>query len=154
MSRLFDPVSLLNEDLDANATKRDPLPVGEVLAQITAMKFSSGTIKNGDRRGEPWDRLDVTLEISDRDYLAGYGDGTQDKVTTTYGVMLEMTPDRKIATGANKNTKLGRFRDAAGVNGKPLAALQGQFIRIAVGHKPHPTDENAVMDEITSFTKV
>lgn len=153
MSRLFDPVNLLNQDLEENATRRDPLPQGEVLAQIVKLDFKNGKISKGDRQGEDWDRLDASLEITDPEYLAQYGDGTQEKATTALGIMLEMTPTGGIATGPNKNVRLGRLRDAAGVNGKPLGMLMGQWIRIQVSHKPHPTEDGVVLDEITAYTK-
>lgn len=153
MSRLFDPVTLLNEDLEENATKRDPLPIGEVLAQVTKLKMSSGKIKDGERRGEDWNRLDISLEITDREYLQDYSDGTADKATTILGIMVELTPEGKIATGANKNVRLGRFREACGANGKPLSALQGQFVRLSIGRKPNPNDPSEELDEITGYTK-
>lgn len=153
MSRLFDPVSLLNEDLEANATRRDPLPIGEVLAQVTKLKMTSGKVKEGDRRGEAWNRLDVTLEISDRDYLSDYGDGSQEKATTILGIMVDLTSDGKIAVGPNKNVRLGRFREACGANGRPLSQIQGQFIRLAIGRKPDPNDPQNELDEITGYTK-
>jgi hypothetical protein len=153
MSRLFDPVSLMNANLEENATRRDPLPQGEVLAQITKLDFKNGTISKGDRAGQQWDRLDCTLEITDQEYLAQYGDGTQPKATTNLGIMLEMTDVGAIATGPNKNVRLGRLREAAGVNGKPLGMLQGQFVRIKIDHKPHPTEDGVVLDEITGYTK-
>jgi hypothetical protein len=153
MSRLFDPITLLNQDLEANATRRDPLPQGEVIAQITKMAFKNGTIQKGDRAGQPWDRLDLTLEITDPEYLAQYGDGTQEKATTNLGIMIEMSDTGGIAVGPNKNVRLGRLRDAAGVNGRPLALIQGQFIRIKVDHKPHPDEEGVILDEITGYTK-
>lgn len=155
MSRLFDVTSLLQSDLAENATKRDPLPIGEVVAQVTKLDVKSDKVKKGDRIGEDWHRLDVSLEITDREYLAQYGDGTQEKAVTTLGIMLDMTPDGQIATGANRNVRLGRFRDACGANGKPLSALMGQFVRLQIGHKPNPNDpEGGPLDEITGYTKV
>lgn len=159
MSRLFDKTSLLNQELPEMKTRRLALPQGEVVAQIVDMDFKSGTIKQGDRTGEAWNRLDFKLEIMDRDYLANYGDGSQEKATTTYGVMVEMTPNGDLLTGENKNLKLGRLRHAAGVNGKPLSALVGQFIKIRIDHKPHPTDVEddgspVILDEIGAVGKV
>ena len=159
MSRLFDPVSLLNQDLGENETRRELLPIGEVIAQIGKLKFASGKIQNGERAGENWDRLDASLEITDPAYLKGYADGEQTRAVTNLGVMLEMTPEGTIATGMNKNIRLGKLREAAGVNGRPLGMLQGQMIRIMIGHKQHPTelDSNGapvMLDEVTGFTRV
>lgn len=156
MSKLFDSTSLLMDDLPSNATKRLPLPVGEVLAKIAKIGESSGVVKKeGDRKGEPWYRLDFTLEIEDREYLATYGDGSHEKVNTIFGVMIEKTPDgKRIATGENVNVRLGRFREAAGTNGQPLGANIGRYIRIVVEQEQDPNGEPGEMrDKITSVAK-
>lgn len=152
MSKLFDPVeaqNLMEMALEENATRRDPLPQGETTAQIMELKFSGGISQ---KTGNPWNRMDCTLEISDPEYLSQIP-GSPEKATTTLGIMLDMN-NGQIATGPNKNIRLGRLRAAAGVNGKPLSALQGQFIRITIGHKPHPTEEGVVLDEVTGYTQV
>ena len=152
MSKLFDPVeaqNLMEMALEENATRRDPLPQGETTAQIMELKFSGGISQ---KTGNPWNRMDCTLEISDPEYLSQIP-GSPEKATTTLGIMLDMN-NGQIATGPNKNIRLGRLRAAAGVNGKPLSALPGQFIRITIGHKPHPTEEGVVLDEVTGYTQV
>ncbi len=152
MSKLFDPVeaqNLMDMALEENATRRDPLPQGETTAQIMELKFSGGVSQ---KTGNPWNRMDCTLEISDPEYLSQIP-GSPEKATTTLGIMLDMN-NGQIATGPNKNIRLGRLRAAAEVNGKPLSALQGQFIRITIGHKPHPTEEGVVLDEVTGYTQV
>jgi hypothetical protein len=150
MSSLFDPASLLNSDLGENSTRREPLPVGEPIAQITKVDIKSGESPKG-----KWTRLDVSLDISDADYMATYLDGTQDKAMTTFGIMLDIDQNTgNIAVGPNKNVRLGRFREACGVNGKPLSALVGQFVRVAIQHKPAYNDPSQIADEITGFSKV
>lgn len=149
MSALFDPASLLNSDLGENSTRREPLPVGEPIAQITAINLKSGESAKG-----KWNRLDISLEIADRDYMAGYVDGTQEKALTNFGIMLDMTDQGAIAVGPNKNVRLGRFREACNVNGKPLSALVGQYVRVSIQHKPAYNDPSQIADEITGFSKV
>jgi hypothetical protein len=149
MSALFDPASLLNSDLGENSTRREPLPVGEPIAQITKIDFKSGESSKG-----KWNRLDVSLEITDRDYMVGYIDGSQEKANTSFGIMLDMNDQGGIAIGPNKNVRLGRFREACGVNGKPLSALVGQYIRVSIQHKPAYNDPSQIADEITGFSKV
>lgn len=154
MSRLFDPVeaeNLLNQNMEVMDTRRTPLPQGETVAQIMEMKFNGGV---SNKTGKPWNRLDLKLEITDQEYVSQYPGGTEaGKLTTNLGLMIDME-NGQVQTGPNKNIRLGRLRDAAGVNGKPLSALQGQFIRITIGHKPHPTEEGVVLDEVTGYTKV
>lgn len=154
MSKLFDANALMNENIAANATKREPLPVGETVAQIMETKISEGVSgPNSKNPGTPWARLDCKLEITDPEYLAQIP-GSPDKAITFLGVVLDLQ-NGSVAVGPNKNIRLGRLREAAGCNGKPLSALMGNFLRISIIHKPHPTDpEGGVMDEIASYTKV
>lgn len=153
MSRLFDPAALLNENIAANETKRYPLSMGETVAQIMELKFDEGVSGPKSKNpGTPWARLNAKLEITDPEYLATVP-GQPDKAVTFLGIMLDMQ-NGTIATGPNKNIRLGKLRDAAGVNGKPLNMLMGQYIRIAIGHKPHHEDPEQIVDEITSYTKV
>ena len=152
--RLFDPSSLMSDNIEANATVRTPNPIGETFGQITEMKIVDGKAGPAAKNpGAPWARLDCTLEVTDPEYLAKVGDGTRDKCIMFLGIMLDLQ-DGKIATGADRNVKLGRLREACGVNGQPLNALLGQFIRVSVGHKPNPKDpEGGPLAEITSYTK-
>lgn len=140
---LFDPVAFLNEALEENATKTLPLPEGEPLAQVTKLDFASG-----EKDGREWHRLDIRLEITDRDYL---GDYPAEKVSRTLGLMLEMNGNQ-VATGPNKNVRLGKFREACGVNGKPLGALIGQMVRVAIKQKPGFKDPTETVDDIVSFS--
>lgn len=150
--RLFDPVALMGANTAANATKRTPLPVGETIAQITKMEIAEG--KAGPKAknpGAPWARLDCTLEITDPAYLAQVGDGTREKAIAFLGIMLDMK-DGQIATGEDRNVRLGKLREACGVNGQPLNALMGQYLRIQIGHKPNPNDPTDVLAEVTAYT--
>lgn len=154
MARLFDPVDLMNQPIEANATRRDPLPIGETTAQITEIKFRSGTSNKPGKPSVDWTSLNATLEITDPDYVSQVPGARDDKVTTFLSIMLDMNGGQP-AVGPNKNIKLGRLREAAGVNGQPLNMLIGQHIRIQISQKPHPTDpEGGNVDEITSYTKV
>lgn len=153
MPRLFDSSELMNQQFEANATKRTPLPVGETTAQISKMEIKDGVSEKPGKPKTPWARLDCTLEITDPEYLKGVGDGNQQKAVAFLGIMLDMQ-DGKIATGPDKNVRLGKLREACGVNGQPLNALMGQFIRIQIGQKPHPTEPDEVMSEVVSYTAV
>jgi hypothetical protein len=146
---LFDPSSLLNSDLEAGSTRREPLPVGEAVAQITALNIKSGESPKG-----KWSRLDISLEIADPEYLAGYIDGSAEKVSTVFGIMLDINDHGGIAIGPNKNVRLNRFREAVDANGKPLSAMIGQYVRVNVIQKPAYNDPSQIADEINGFSKV
>lgn len=161
MSKLFDPVqaqNILDAELEKNETRREALPCAEVPAQIMSMDISTGTAgPNSKRPGQPWTRFDFKLEVTDPEYLSLFDDG-REKVTTFLGLMVDMQ-DGRVSTGKDKNIRLGQLRAAAGVNGKPLSALVGQFIRINIGVKQHPTEKDedgnpVLINEITGWTKV
>ena len=85
-TRLFDPIALMSQALPENATRRDPLPIGETIAQIMEISFSDGLSKKDQK---PWTRLDAKLEINDPEYLVQVP-GTPEKVVTNLGIMLDM----------------------------------------------------------------
>lgn len=145
MSRLFDPVAFFNNDLEENATVRIPNPEAQgLIGQVTKLAKVGGKSDKGD-----WHKLNCTIEFTDREYLAKV-EGQPEKVTMTLGIMLEMNGEQ-IATGPNKNVRLGKFREACGVNGKPLAALIGQMARFDIKQKPHHEDPEVTVDEIVAF---
>lgn len=154
MSRnLFDPIAFMNESAPANATRRDPRPVGEALGQVMDIAWKSGTIGKGDRRGEPWYRADVKIEVTDPEYLALRENQTGDKEIFTYGIMYDADDSGRPKVGPNVNVNLGRFRDACNANGKPYGACIGAPLRIRVTQKPHPTEPDIVLDEVTGVTR-
>ena len=69
------------------------------------------------------------------------------------GIMLDMD-GKVLASGDNKNIRLGKLREATGTNGKPLNSMLGSMIRIMVGHKPHHEDPEQVIDEVTGYTSL
>lgn len=156
MSResLFDPIAFMNEQAPANATRRDPRPIGEALGQVMEIGFAKGTVKKqGPNYGKPWYRMDFKIEVTDPEYLALRENPTGDKETFTYGIMYEADDTGRPKVGPNTNVQLGRFRDACGANGKPYAACIGAPVRIMVGQKPHPNDPEITLDEVTGVTK-
>lgn len=155
MTQLFDPSSIMHEELGEGSTRRELLPQDFVIAQIGRVKWHEGTIGPGkERSGEKWYRADFPMEITDPEYLKKYADGTSTKAVITYGLMVDIQ-DGKIAVGPNKNIRLNRLREAAGVNGKPLAAVEGQFVRIQIGWVPVVRDgvqTDEMRDEVVAVS--
>lgn len=146
---LFDPTSFLSSAITSSlSTKRTPLPIGETYGQITKVDSVSG-----EKNGRPWYKLNVTFEITDHDYLS-QATGQPEKALLTYGILVEMEHGT-LAMGPNKNVKLGRLREAAGVNqpGKSLNDLTGRVCRLSIGHRPDPNDSSVVYDEIKDVAK-
>ncbi len=148
--RLFDPAEVFSAEVEANATKREPLPIGQPLAQIMELKFSDGmsAAKPG-KPSRPWARIDAVMEITDPEYLAQVGDGTREKAVAFYGVMVEMN-GKQIKVGPDVNVELGKLREAAGVNGQPLNALVGSWVRLNVVHEPHYKRPEEITHKIES----
>jgi hypothetical protein len=146
---LFSPEALLNAKFDsANATRRDPLPVGETTAQIIKLDFANGVSDRG-----PWYKLNVVLDIADAEYLAK---AEREKASITYGIMLDMTEGGTFAMGPNKNVQLGRLREATGTNqpGKGLNDMMGQYVRLTIAHRPDPKDPSIVYDDVRGVAKI
>lgn len=144
--RLFNTADLLSNDLPENATIYIPPPESDgVLAQITKLDFVGGESEGG----REWNKANVTLEVTDHEYCS-QAEGSPEKVLFTYGVMLDME-NGQITHGPNKNVKLGKLREAAGVNGKPLGALIGQMIQVQIRHKPHSKNEGETVAEVVAI---
>jgi len=152
--RLFDPVAFMNENAPENATRRDPRPIGETIGQVTALDWKTGVVKkDGPNKGNDWYRLDAKVEVTDPQYLALRENGTGDKEIFTYGIMYDGDETGRPKIGPNTNIAIGRFRDACNANGKPYASCIGAFVRIMVNQKPHPTQPDVVLDEVTAVTR-
>lgn len=155
MPPLFDPIAFMNENAPENATRRDPRPIGEAIGQVTDLKFKNGIVKKRDSEnyGKPWYRMDFYIEVTDPDYLALRENPAGDKEVFVYGIMYEGDENGRPKTGPNVNVQLGRMREACNANGKPFGACIGAPVRIMVGQKPHPTEPDVVLDEVTGVTK-
>jgi hypothetical protein len=154
--RLFDPSAFLNDAVPANATRRDPLPIGEGIAQVVDLSFESGTVQKQSSKnyGLPWYRMDAKIQIDDPSYLRDIvGNDGNTPVFSTVRIMYDGLETGAPKSGPNVNVQLGRFREACGVNGKSLNALIGQRFRFVMSHKPHPSEPDVVLDEITGYTK-
>lgn len=150
--RLFDPAEIFSQEVEANATKREPLPVGQPLAQISELKFADGMSKPKDGKpARPWARIDAVCDITDPEYLSQVGDGTREKATVFYGVMVEMN-GKQIKVGPDVNVELGKLREAAGVNGQPLSALVGSWVRLNIVQEPHYLRPDEITHKVASVT--
>ena len=148
MSDLFDPTSFLNSPMaDANATRRDPLPAGETFGTITKLDMAHGTSDRG-----PWRKLNISIEIGDPAYLTR---ADRQKAVVTYGLMLDLTDTGTISMGPNVNVRLGKLREATGVNqpGKALTEMVGRPIKVIIGHRPDANDPSVMYDEVKAVAK-
>lgn len=138
---VFNPEMFLNITTnEANSTELLQMPEGEYLAVTKGIgpdSFKSFPIKQGDRAGQNFYRLDLVWEINDeggkwREYL-----GRDPKITQ--GIGLDISKDGTLEMGKGKNVALGQVREALGQNqsGKPwsMSQLGGQVAKIKVKHR-------------------
>ena len=69
---MFDADNFMNAVFtEANDTRLVPCPAGEFHAVIEKAEPKSGTIGKGDRIGQPWAQIAVSLKIEDAAVSAG-----------------------------------------------------------------------------------
>lgn len=152
----FDPQAFMNATMtQALDTRVIPCPVGEYPAQITKLDVKSGEIKQGDRQGQTWAGLEVHCEIEDQGVKQIVG---RDKVISRGLVMLDLTEEGMIDLAKGKNVRLGKLRDACGLNQPGQAfsppMLVGQRLVVSIGHRADPKDPSILYDEVTGFRKL
>lgn len=147
---MFDPNSFLDSEVkDANSTTTVPVPIGEYQGVVKDVSISSGTSKD---TGNPWARLNVVWTVEDENVKALLG---RKEVTTRQAFLLDITETGALDMGTGKNVRLGRLREALGLNEKGKAfsmrMLTGRMGKIAVKHE---TYEGVVRDLVDSVAKL
>lgn len=131
---IFNAEQFLDQAItDANDTKVVPVPEGEdylgIIEDVKARAWS--------KDGQSGVALDVLFNIEDVNVKAVTG---RDKVTVKYGFYLDVTPSGSIDMGKGKNIKLGRLREALGLNipGQPFSfgMMKGRMARLHVTQRP------------------
>lgn len=158
------PASAFNAEMflnistnEANSTELLQVPEGEytaVTGGIGPDSFKRFPIKQGDRAGQDFYRLDVVWQINDeggsiKDYL-----GREPKVTQ--GIGLDISKDGTLEMGKGKNVALGQLREALGQNqaGRPwsMSQLGGQVAKIKVKHRLDAASGRTYVD-VSSVTR-
>lgn len=156
---VFNPDNFLNQTVEGEmATVRTPVDEGEYPMVIDdsekGVQLRSVEIKKGANAGKTTLACDITMIILDEALKAKLN---RDKVTSRLSFFVDLTPDGKIATGEDKNLKLGRLREALGQNvpGQPwsFAMLRGSGPVLGkIKHRPDENDEKIVYDEVVAVT--
>lgn len=151
----FDATNFMNAVFeDALDDKRIPVPAGEYIGQIVEIKPVSGQISKGERQGEDWAKLNLVMELEDEGLKALL---KRNKITMTYGVMLDLTPNGGLDMGPQRNTALGAVRTACNQNtkGQPWqpAMLVGHRLRVMVKHVPSIKDPSNMIADVSGVAK-
>jgi hypothetical protein len=141
----FDPNALLQTELQVSdiATVFVPIPEGTFPIQFGAPK-----IESGEKNGRVWARLETPVTITDPAVAEEMGLDSSASVKSMYTLFLDIDPaTNALATGVNKNVRLGQLLQAVGLEGN--AALADLENRTALGKfKQRMSDAQRVLTEL------
>ncbi len=147
----FDPESFLDATLPgANSTKREIVPMGVYKASIGKLEVKGGNItKEGDNYGKPWRALNIQWLIEGQPINSVM---EQTKVVVYDSVFLDLDDDGQLSMGKGKNVKLGKLREAIGLNNGPaqFRAFEGRPATINVIHEPYKDEMQA---KVSSYAR-
>lgn len=148
----FDPDVFLNQQFeDANDTRIIPCPVGEYPAIVDKVDAIAWASRDGSKSGV---KARLLWDIQDENVRQLVG---RDKVLVPQDIMFDLTEEGALDMGTGKNVRLGRLREATGLNapGEPFALpmLQGHMAKVNVKHRPgdDPADIFAEVDRVAKL---
>lgn len=119
---MFDPNLLLQAQVTEVNEKRQLLPVdnpaspdGFYTASIDKLGTKSGTISKGDRLGQPWAMIAVSLKLEVPQQLQD-ALKLQPTLTLTDRVMLDISPQGMLDNGPGRNRRQREYREALDMN--------------------------------------
>lgn len=140
----FDPSVFEQQQFtEQNDTKYVAIPEGEYPAMIKSKKF---------RSEKGYTILDIVWAIDD----AGVKEVTGMKEPTVrQSIFLDVTSAGGLDFGKGKNVKLGRLREATGLNtpGQPFSfnMLEGRPARVSLKHRIDGEDTYSDVKEVTKL---
>ena len=155
MTDTFDPQEFMqetiNEVFDDHSTPIDAKEYDNAYIKPESVKFYNGVSEDKNGNMKPWRRLSMYFQISDPEQAEKTGIETPG---AGYSFFLDLAPDGKsLATGPNRNVKLGALRKALGQEGAPwnFQMLEGAGpIRIKVAHEETRSgDQHATVVAVT-----
>lgn len=144
----FDPSNLLNIGL-ATAdipSERTLIPEGEHRFIVGKPKVDSG-----EKDGKTWVKLNFPVSLDEPAVLQELNVA---ELKTTYSFFLDVTEDGLIATGPNKNIRLGQLFAACGLDGDDVSISQVEGRQVIGSVKQRMSDRGNQYDEITGLAAV
>ena len=142
---MFDLNAVTSGVTGANDTKYALVPAGEYMAQIEKYEGRQMPTERGIATV-----VDITWTILDEEVKKITN---LEKPTVRQSVFLELTEDQKLDTGAQKNIKLGRLREALALNDPSkefsFDTLLGQIGTITIAHTPDKKDPEIVYANVS-----
>jgi hypothetical protein len=146
---MFDPKAFLDTPVEgANSTKIEPVPEGTYTALIQDVKAEPWQSKDGSKSGG---KITMQMVIDDAELSKKLD---RERISIKYDIMLDLTESGGLDLGKGKNVRLGRLREAVGLNvpGKPFAfqMLEGQLVKAMVSQR---IDGDDIYNDIKTVTK-
>jgi hypothetical protein len=152
MSDTFNADDFMNETIEgAMDTEFKVIPPGEYLAQLADEQPDLIRHGTSEKTGQVWKGVRLVWNVLDDKVKA---DLDRETVSVRQEFFLDLDEDSKLALGAGKNVRLGKLRDALGLNQGPFNfnMLKGAGpARIKVGHEKAKNGETYA--KVTSVTR-
>lgn len=146
MGNTFDAQAFLQQTVDESmATEPVLVPVGEYEAIVD--KTGAKAPKDNDSGVN----LNIMWEITDENLKAQLD---RPKIIVPQFMFVELDENGRIATGGDKNWRLGQVREAVGQSGNPWHPnmLQGAGpVRIRVVHNTYNNNTSAQVDRVVKL---
>lgn len=144
----FNPAEFMNQvATNANDTRVTPCPEGEYVGILGEPKLDERTSQ---KTGETYLQLTIPVIVDDPEAKRATG---RDPLTVRWQSFIDRTENGGLDFGQGKNIRLGRLREATGLNkpGEPfsISKFQGKMVKISVKHRLDPTDSENVYDEVS-----
>lgn len=145
----FDPEAFkhvtFEEPLDTEIVPPDE---GVYNAKVYNWDLRGGTSE----KGNDWAMLQITWELEDQDGSQAQKTG-RDTVTARQSLFLDLTDDGKMDTSKGQNVRLGRLREALGLNDRPFSfdMLMGQQAKVNVRHRE---TDNGTFPEVNNVAHI
>ncbi len=155
MSSIFNPDSFLDSTTTDALTRRPPIPAGtELLGIIGEPKPRQSQGKKDPTATFTFLDLPVEFDLTQNPQVRAHVG--QDKVTLTYGFMVDITASGALDTAPGKNGRLRQLREALDMN-KPGQTfnprmLQGRQARFKISHRINEMDSE-VYDQVDGVAK-
>ena len=155
MTSAFDSATFMDATTQDALTRRPPIPAGtELIGIIGEPKPRQSQGKKDPSATFTFLDLPVELDLSQNPALMTMIG--QQKVTLTYGFMVDITPSGGLDTSPGKNGRLRQVREALGMNTPGQAfnprMLQGRQIRVKISHRINDMD-GETYDQIDGVAK-
>jgi hypothetical protein len=137
----------------SNATARRPVPVGEYKAVIDDVELE--TFPGKKDPSKTYLRCTVSYNILDEGVKKALDRKADQKVVAVDGWLVDLTDAGDIDFGPDRNTNLGKLREATGCN-KPgdewsFPGFKGKVVKVKIGHEMYEGEPRTRVTGLAQF---